>query len=66
MEGHMSEEGTKLRWQHMISEPFEPASNATPDLRIACALEYIAAQLGEINRKLPLQGAPGNIAGGEF
>ena len=31
--------------------PFRPATG-TPDVRIAAALEYIAAQIGEINEKL--------------
>ena len=30
---------------------FRPATG-TPDVRIAAALEYIAAQIGEINEKL--------------
>ena len=32
-------------------KPFQPAAG-TPDVRIAAALEYIAAQIGEINDKL--------------
>ena len=32
-------------------KPFQPATGA-PDVRIAAALEYIAAQIGEINEKM--------------
>jgi hypothetical protein len=45
------------RWEHDKSRPFVPVSLGkgaadSPDLRIAHALEYIAAQMGEINVKL--------------
>lgn len=47
------------RWNARKSEPYVPAGVATqagtmpgPDVRVAHALEYIAAQLGEINAKL--------------
>jgi hypothetical protein len=37
--------------EELEHKPFRPASGAV-DERIACALEYIAAQMGEINDKL--------------
>ena len=46
------------RFNHYASKPFVPpvalggTLDASTGLRIANALEYIAAQLGEINRKL--------------
>lgn len=45
------------RFAHAASMPFQPLkpANMTPDttaLRMAHALEYIAAQLGQVNAKL--------------
>lgn len=39
------------RFAKMASEPFQP-QNLPTELRIANALEYIAAQMGDINRKM--------------
>jgi len=48
----MSTEGSKARWEHMTSAPYTPVNTADSALRIAHALEYIAAQVGQINAKL--------------
>jgi hypothetical protein len=52
----MSDEGARKRWEQIISSPFIPATlagtNITNENRVANALEYIAAQLGQINAKL--------------
>jgi hypothetical protein len=47
------------RWKQVVSNPFLPMqvsvgirSDTDYQLRIATALEYIAAQLGEINARL--------------
>lgn len=48
----MSTEGSKDRWAHMTSTPYQPVHVADAGLRIAHAMEYIAAQLGQINAKL--------------
>jgi hypothetical protein len=46
------------RWQHMANQPFKPSSQAANHaelqaaLRVAHALEYIAAQLGMLNAKI--------------
>jgi hypothetical protein len=48
----MSTEGAKERWDHRVSKPFQPDANINERLRIANAMEYIAAQLGQINAKL--------------
>jgi hypothetical protein len=49
--------GADAHWEHEKSRPFEPAglgkaAAVSSELRIAHALEYIAAQMGEINVKL--------------
>jgi hypothetical protein len=50
----MSTEGAKERWEHKVSHPYEPdlTTGGDPAVRIANAMEYIAAQLGQINAKL--------------
>jgi hypothetical protein len=55
----MSTEGASKRFQTRANAPFEPLLQTTgqgidldASLRIAHALEYIAAQLGQINEKL--------------
>jgi len=49
----MSTEGTKARWDHMTSTPYQPVTQTgDPGPRIAHAMEYIAAQIGQINAKL--------------
>lgn len=48
----MSTEGAKSRWEHMTNNPYQPVNVADSGLRVAHALEYIAAQLGQINAKL--------------
>jgi hypothetical protein len=48
----MTTEGAKERWEHMVDRPFEPSANIGPELRMANAIEYIAAQLFQINAKL--------------
>jgi len=55
----MSEENAQKLWEERAHRPFEPlfaASGKGVDtdaaLRMAHAFEYIAAQLGQINRKL--------------
>jgi hypothetical protein len=42
------------QWRHHTAEPFAPAGlgRNSAELRAAHALEYIAAQMGEINAKL--------------
>ena len=53
------EDAARRRWEDRIGKPFEPIFTASGKgvdtdaaLRMAHAFEYIAAQLGEINRKL--------------
>jgi len=54
----MAEIGPKERFEHRMTQPFNPVgdSGAGPDisaaLKSAHALEYIAFQLGEINARL--------------
>jgi DNA-binding MltR family transcriptional regulator len=55
----MSDEGARKRWEERSNSPFEPLlsrSGQGPDidaaLRVAYALEYIAAKLGQIDSKL--------------
>ena len=48
----MSTEGFNQRWDRTVSNPYQPVPTADSGLRIAHALEYIAAQLGAINAKL--------------
>jgi hypothetical protein len=38
--------------ERLASQPYTPMANVTADVRVANALDYIATQLGEINRKL--------------
>ena len=47
----MSNDVERQRWDRIVQEPFNPEPAAV-EYRVANALEYIAAQLGEINRKL--------------
>jgi hypothetical protein len=52
-----SDTGTdaKARWEHTVAHPFVPASasqGGNEGVRIANALEYIAAQLGRISAAL--------------
>ena len=62
MENVMSDEEARKRWADQARKPFEPVIAASGKgidtdaaLRMAHAFEYIAAQLGEINRKLTKQ-----------
>jgi hypothetical protein len=55
----MSEERARKDWEDRVRRPFEPlftpsgkGIDTDAALRMAHAFEYIAAQLGEINRKL--------------
>lgn len=53
------------------NHPFRPAhagvtTGMDAQLRIAHALEYIAAQLGQINQKLDVIAGRGRVDGGEF
>jgi hypothetical protein len=55
----MSDEDARKRWADRARKPFEPVFTESGKgidtdaaLRMAHAFEYIAAQLGEINRKL--------------
>lgn len=41
----------KERFDRLALDPFEPAQHADAQERIAHALEYIAAQLGEMNER---------------
>ena len=41
----------KDRFDRSVSEAFEPAQHADAQERIAHALEYIAAQLGDMNER---------------
>jgi hypothetical protein len=58
-ECEMSEENAHKLWEERAHRPFEPLFTASGKgidtdaaLRMAHAFEYIAAQLGQINRKL--------------
>jgi hypothetical protein len=55
----MSEEQARKLWEDQAQKPFEPIFTSSgkgidtdASLRMAHAFEYIAAQLGQINRKL--------------
>jgi hypothetical protein len=55
----MAAEIDKERWKHLIDKPFQPFHDPRVSvvadaaaLRSAHALEYIAAQLGQINERL--------------
>ena len=52
----MTEETDRKRWEELVGRPFVPANiggmnapHITAEYRVATALEYIAAQLGQIN-----------------
>jgi len=55
-EDEMTTEGAKERWEYTVSQPYQPDLNATttadPAVRMANAMEYMAAQLGQISAKL--------------
>jgi hypothetical protein len=40
------------RIENWASQPFMPVPGASTEMRVAAALEYIAAQLGQINVKM--------------
>lgn len=46
----------KDQFDRLAFEPFEPARHADAQERIAHALEYIAAQLGEVNQRARRKG----------
>ena len=55
----MTEEADRKRWEELVGRPFVPANigginaaHITAEYRVATALEYIAAQLDQINAKL--------------
>jgi hypothetical protein len=55
----MTEQDAHKRWEERVHRPFEPlfavsgkGIDTDAALRMAHAFEYIAAQLGQINRKL--------------
>ena len=55
----MSDEQARKVWEERMHKPFEPiftpsgkGIDTDASLRMAHAFEYIAAQLGQINRKL--------------
>jgi hypothetical protein len=48
----MSEEGMQARWEQIAHTPYQPLTTSAVDERVAFALDYIAAQLGQINVKL--------------
>lgn len=50
----------KERFDRFALQPFEPAQHADAQERIAHALEYIAAQLGEMNERARQKGQRGN------
>ena len=67
----MLNDTSKERFAQTVSEPYSPSHPATGSgleadatLRIAHALEYIAAQLGQINLKFDK--LTGRMDGGEF
>jgi len=67
----MLNDTSRERFAQTVSEPYSPSHPATgtgPEtdaaLRIAHALEYIAAQLGQINSKFDK--LTGKMDGGEF
>lgn len=67
----MLNDNSKERFEQSVSEPYSPSRPSTgsgPEtdatLRIAHALEYIAAQLGQINSKFDK--LTGRMDGGEF
>jgi hypothetical protein len=43
-------------WRALMEGDFSPQPDATTEHRMASALEYIAYQLGQINRKLTAEG----------
>jgi hypothetical protein len=47
----MSDDIQRARMQHWASNPYQPVA-LEPELRVAHALEYIAAQMGQISAKL--------------
>jgi len=52
----MSTDAEKARYDQWVNSPFRSANaggaSIATDIRVAHALEYIAAQLGQINAKL--------------
>ena len=57
----MSEQENRAAWERAAAQPFLPANiggmsgpHITAEYRVAAALEYIAAQLGQINAKLSM------------
>jgi hypothetical protein len=55
----MSDQDARKVWEDRVQKPFEPLLTSSGKgidtdaaLRMAHAFEYIAAQLGQINRKL--------------
>jgi hypothetical protein len=55
----MSDQDARKVWEDQVQKPFEPLLTSSGKgidtdaaLRMAHAFEYIAAQLGQINRKL--------------
>jgi hypothetical protein len=67
----MLNDTSKERFAQSVSEPYSPSRTDTGSgievdatLRIAHALEYIAAQLGQINSKIDK--LTGKTDGGEF
>jgi hypothetical protein len=59
----MSDNESQARWEQIANQPFVPANisgmsgaHATAEYRVAAALEYIAAQLGQISAKLSVLG----------
>ncbi len=51
MKDSVMDKDAKDRFDRFAFEPFEPAQHADAQERIAHALEYIAAQLGEMNER---------------
>jgi hypothetical protein len=51
MKENVMDKDAKERFDRLAFEPFEPAQHADAQERIAHALEYIAAQLGEMNER---------------
>jgi hypothetical protein len=48
----MSDEDARKLWKERADKPFGNGIDTDAALRMAHAFEYIAAQLGQINRKL--------------
>jgi hypothetical protein len=54
----MANESAHTKWSFMVAQSYQPVLGSDPGERIAHALEYIAAHIGQINAKLDRLSAP--------